>query len=101
MFAPDNTWEHNARDLSQFEFEKFRDQYILQIWDDLPKTHVERSEYIAKAFASFFSVLVRLHPESEFGLRFDGHGGGSGELMGSRILPNDAFYTQQLSLRLK
>jgi len=91
LFGPENDWEQNARNLSQLEFEKFRDQYVLQTWADLPKTHTERSEYIAKAFASFFAKLVKLHPQSEFGVRFRGHGGGGGELMGSRILPNDAF----------
>ena len=97
LFAPDNDWEKHARGMGQRQFEKFRDEYILVKFENMPEfdgtqqSHEKRSKFIADAFEVFFDKLVELHPNSEFGFQFRGHGSGGGGLMGYRILPGDVF----------
>jgi hypothetical protein len=98
LFAPDNNWEAVAHELrDQSAFERHRDEHVLERFENMPeydgtwRSHEKRSKFIADAFVTFFDKLAKLHPDSEFGLSFRGHGSGGGELMEYRILPDDAF----------
>lgn len=92
LYKFDNTFDPDkVFHLSRQDWVNYRESYRL-MKVDIPEGlgAEEKSHLLREAFQQFFATMVKDTPSQHYGIRYSGHGSGSGGLFENQINPTDA-----------